>query len=144
MLRHALFVSALLGIITIVENVCASTTFAVVVAAETCLHRPDRPPTLGYYWSFRLDRTSKRYCWFEKKVPLEDFAYEAPAGENVSGDLPKPVEPQTLSSWFTGLVTAFEQRNPWIWEDVNRDRDNDLLEPGSDHKKSIKSSDPAR
>jgi hypothetical protein len=63
--------------------VAASTPGSAEPAADECIGRPNAAPPAGSHWYYRIDRTSKRRCWFlgpeGAKVRREAAPRRAPA-----------------------------------------------------------------
>ena len=61
--RMTLFVSAILAIVIAAVALTARTSVAQL-AADECITKPNSTPPQGSHWYYRLDRATRRQCWY--------------------------------------------------------------------------------
>jgi hypothetical protein len=83
--RTAKFVSALFASL-LAGTPLATVSHGATEAADSCLSRPKGTPPAGGHWYYRVDRASKRNCW-----------YIGDAKEKVSRAAPEASQPATNS-----------------------------------------------
>jgi hypothetical protein len=84
--RTAKFVSAIFA--TVLAGIpLATVSHGATPAAEDCLAGPKDPAPRGSHWYYRIDRATKRHCWY-----LKDGAPSQSAAANSSPSA-KPVSP---------------------------------------------------
>jgi hypothetical protein len=68
-------------------------------AAEDCLSSPKKEGTpVGSHWYYRVDRATKRHCWFLREVGENLRPIRAPSSRSVTPAAPQPDTAQRLMS----------------------------------------------
>src|SRR5512145_1758304 len=83
------FVPAILGVVVM----AVASTSRSSRAADDCLAKPGSAAPQGSHWYYRIDRPSKRQCWF--LAPEGAKARRAASSKRPSAPTPSPIPPQT-------------------------------------------------
>jgi hypothetical protein len=80
---------------------------SVASSAENCVAEPTAKIQEGSHWTYRIDRTSGRKCWFVVRTGSRTAQAEAPEKKPAPEATPEP----TFSSFFSSLVAPFKKAN---------------------------------
>ncbi|WP_198964357.1 hypothetical protein [Bradyrhizobium sp. Y36] len=118
--RTAKFVSALIGsliagapLAAVSQNAPAGTSTAS--QAADCLASPKGTAPQGQHWYYRLDRTTKRQCWYLRAAGDKDsakVAQTAQATVDTSSDSPAPPPQQTVQDARAEYLTPRSSAAP--------------------------------
>ena len=93
--RMTLFVSAILVIVIAAVALTARTSVAQL-AADECITKPNSTPPQGSHWYYRLDRATRRQCWY---LGAEGAPVRArQAGSRMKGSAPKEIPQSTAET----------------------------------------------
>ena len=121
--RTAKFVSAIFASL-LAGSPLATVSHSAVPAADDCLSGPKGPAPQGGHWYYRIDRASKRHCWYlgEEREKLSRVAPQN------SAPIANPVSPQQETATQRSMAdaraelplpqTRVEQETsvpPWQW-----------------------------
>ena len=110
--RSANFAAALFACILAGANVTAITELRAQAAADTCLTAPKGTTPAGSHWYYRLERGTKRQCWYLKdendksaRAAPQESQDSPPAAEATSAAV-DPVPPQPRPAVRKSIANA--------------------------------------